>query len=95
MLYDPEGCRDNAFKEIVQAEANIAQCMANFICCIVDELKANPKYRAEEKIELFNRLILAATAKEKAITDVINALEAHFFPRKFPSGIVDYLSEGN
>ncbi|MGI6678295.1 MAG: hypothetical protein ACOX2Q_04280 [Dehalobacterium sp.] len=74
MRNNPTRCRDNAFTEIAQAEAEIAQCMADFVCCILDELKHDRRSSIEEKVELFRCLILASATKEKAIADVVNAL---------------------
>jgi len=76
--------RDHAVNEIAKAEAEIAQCLANFVCCVLEDVKTSYKLSPEEKIELFKRLILAAAVKEKAIAEVIEALadlvkaEKHF-----------------
>lgn len=84
MTYNPDRCKDNSFKEIAQAEAEIAQCMADFVCCVLDELKHDHKHSVEEKIELFRCLILAAAVKEKAIAAVVNALANNTLAHKGP-----------
>lgn len=82
MTYNPVKWKHNWFKEIAEAEADIAKCMADFICCVLDELKTERKLSVEEKIELFKRLILASAVKEKAIADVIKALSKVNKPKK-------------
>lgn len=59
---------------IAKAEGDIAQCLADFVCAILDEIKEDCKLDPEEKVALFVRLITAATDKENAIAAVINAL---------------------
>lgn len=74
MTYKPEDRKDKPFNDIAKAEAQIAECMADFICCVLDDIKEARKFSVEEKIELFKCLILASAEKEKAIADVVNAL---------------------
>lgn len=82
MTYNPVKWKDNWFREIAEAEADIAKCMAEFICCVLDELKTERKLSVEEKIELFKSLILASAVKEKAIAAVIKALARVKQPKK-------------
>lgn len=74
MAYDRYCHHDQSVKAIGQAEADIAQCMADFICCILDELKCDHKRSVGDKILLFKVLITAAAVKEKAIASVLKAL---------------------
>ncbi len=87
LTYNPNRYKENAFSEIAQAEAEIAQCMADFVCCVLDELKHDNRRCVEEKIELFRCLILASAVKEKAIAAVINALANNTTANK---GVCDF-----
>lgn len=93
MTYNPVKCKENSFKEIAEAEAEIARCMADFVCCILDELQHDHKHSVEEKIELFRCLILASAVKEKAIAAVLNALANNTLARKGPCDIADDYAE--
>jgi hypothetical protein len=93
LSYNPDRCKENAFKEIAQAEADVAQCMADFVCCILDELKHDHKHTVEEKIELFRCLILAAAVKEKAIAAVVNALANNTLAQKGPCDAANVFSD--
>lgn len=87
MTYYPGKCKENSLKQIAEAEADIARCMADFVCCVLDELQHDHKHSVEEKIELFRCLILASAVKEKSIAAVLNALANNAMARKGPCDV--------
>lgn len=61
-----------AIRDIVEAEADIAECLADFLCDFLEDVADVDDL--EERAELVNRILCSFSCKEKAMGELIDAV---------------------